>query len=238
MSESVSFPQRHIVQGFQAIERRLVEALQYVPYCAKHKQVWSPVFADCIIDACHQLDSLWKVTARQSPCVSTGSLNIVDYHRFFGGPSTASSVHCRWTLFWSDSPLRIAPFQLWDSGQYQTLRWWDAYNNLKHDRWRNIEQATLESTVDAVAGLFLALVRCEYCRDAIADVGWLSARPGNPNPRACLGEDSSSTKDFHVVVETGLFSYPVGWHGETIKPGGTWEGNASYRFKRWFDEGD
>ena len=46
-----------------------------------------PELADVIIDSGHQLDSLWKVTARMSNYVPQGSLNITNYFEYFGKPA-------------------------------------------------------------------------------------------------------------------------------------------------------
>ena len=97
--------------------------------------------------------------------------------------------------------------------------------------------ATLEYTVNAVAGLFLAIIRSEDCRDGIAQLGWLSCNgTTNGNPQAWLGEDSQSTKRKAIAVESKLFVYAVGWSKETIKKQSIWNGSASHRFRQWFDQ--
>ena len=130
-------------------------------------------------------------------------------------------------------------FDLWSSvsnyrpESYDSLDWWQAYNNLKHDRLMNREQATLKRAVCALAGLFVAILRCEYCRNDIAQAGWLSGN--NHRPEAWLGEDSPHTPSEFIAAESKLFSYPVGWCEAEIQGSQPWAGPASHRFKQWFD---
>lgn len=244
MSTPSTFPERYIVDGYLAVERSLEEVLRFIPYCAAHENVWSPVLADCIIDASHQLDSLWKVTARQSSCVApTKELNIKDYFAYFGPAGGGSSIAGRWVVFWGEEAVQLRPFQPWDAGAYQKLPWWSAYTDLKHDRWQNIEKATLREAVAAVSALFLAIVRCEYCRNAVAEAGWLSGKPTwesmspshSANLAAWLGEDTGSMRNRFIAAESKLFSYAVGWSKETITAADKWNGKCSHRFREWFD---
>jgi hypothetical protein len=48
------------------------------------------------------------------------------------------------------------PFAAWGSAG-GALRWYDAYNDTKHDRHKNFEQANLGNLTDAIAGLVAVL---------------------------------------------------------------------------------
>ena len=49
---------------------------------------------------------------------------------------------------------RIEPFAAWISQSYVPLDWWQAYNNVKHDRLANRTQATMKHAAQALAALF------------------------------------------------------------------------------------
>lgn len=229
-----SFSANSVLSTYRFSESMLSEVLEVVPYCPEHEGVWSPRLATIVLDVCSQLDSLWKYEARQSPYVSKPQLNIKDYFEYYG-----KQVAPRWLVFWAEEPLRLQPFVRWANlsgytrDDYEKLEWWGAYNKLKHDRYRNCTYATLAISVSALAGLFLSILRYEGCRAALAQSGWLAGN--DSEPAAWLGEDSSSTKDKYVTVETGLFSYPVGWAGVRVLPQMKWMGPASRRFQDWFD---
>jgi hypothetical protein len=47
----------------------------------------------------------------------------------------------------------IAPFSGWNAAQpTQSLVWYDAYNDVKHDRESKFKRATLQHAIDAVCG--------------------------------------------------------------------------------------
>jgi len=51
------------VEGLLTAESKLAEALRFVPYCDQHRDVWSSHFAEVILEAGSQVDSVWKATA-------------------------------------------------------------------------------------------------------------------------------------------------------------------------------
>ena len=147
----------------------------------------------------------------------------------------------RWVVFWGEDVLQLHPFQEWDgASKYEPLDWWEAYNKLKHDRLANKTKGTLSAAVDAMAGLFLAILSNQYCRYAVEAAGWLSASSASDavayNPKPSLGEDSPSVKDNYVAAESLLFAYPVGWSTQPVRIADLWKGNASFRFRHWFEE--
>lgn len=231
---SDNFSAGSVLSSYISTEAMFGDVLDVIPYCVDHEHVWSPRIATVILDACSQLDSLWKYEARQSPYLPKRQLSIKDYFEYYG-----EYLAPRWLVFWAEQPLRLQPFADWANlasysrKDYQNLQWWVAYNKLKHNRITNRTFASLRNSILAVAGLFLAILRYKGCRTAVAQSGWLTGKA--IEPAAILGEDSPGIKDNYVAAETRLFSYPVGWAGVRILPGAKWEGPASRRFRYWFD---
>jgi hypothetical protein len=226
------FPASAVVASFIATERTLVDVLEIVPYCNEHENVWSPRLATVIMEACSQLDSLWSHEARQSSFLGP-DLNLKIKHHF---KHFACKVGYRWAVFWADPPVQLRPYKTWDGvTEYAPLEWWQAYNDLKHNRLEYLKRATLSAAVNAVAGLFLAVVASEYCREAIESANWLSAGQAVAhNPKATLSEDWPSANQNFVAAESRLFTYPVGWCRETTNPNTEWDGDASFRFRHWW----
>jgi hypothetical protein len=188
-----------------------------------------------ILEACTQLDSLWSTMAAESFGVTREALDIRDYFQYYG-----KKMARKWVVLWGDEPAQIYPFGPWQTDRpykpenFQVLPWWRAYSKLKHNRLENRELATLEPAVNAVAGLFLAILNCEHCKEAVANAKWLSAKMDRPE--AWLGDDGPSTWDQWIAAETPLFSHAVGWDTKVVKPEMGWGGPASARFKTWFVE--
>ena len=238
---SERIPADTVLNTYQSIEDSLHKVLQVVPYCDNHKQVWSDYLVAVLLEACSLLDSLWRAESWQSSCVRNekkkDNLGMFDYFKYFG-----QYMEPKWMVFWGENPEIMYPFKGWSkTGKYKTkddqnyLDWWTAYNNLKHDRLENRPQATLDKAVRVVGGLFLAILRCEDCRPAIAQAGWLFCAAVH-RPEVWLGEDSPNCKGHYITAETRLFSYAVGWGNEAVSPKEKWFGPAaSHRFKIWFE---
>ncbi|HIJ67555.1 MAG TPA: hypothetical protein HPP87_11785 [Planctomycetes bacterium] len=244
---------RNIVSWFANAEKDLYEFLEFIPYCDEHENVWSPRLVTIFLDVCSQIDSLWswemdkngQKPMRTNPC-------IVDYFIHFG-PDIAS----KWVVFWGERGEKVQPFSCWSSlnpseftkttwdnrNTEVELEWWKAYQNVKHDRIKNQKETKAKYVVEAFCGLFLAIIRCEDCRDILWEKGciFLNEEGGLPvNPlellREDFGQNSISCPDYHMVIETKLLSYPVGYCNKNVKKGSVWKGNASNKFKAWFYE--
>jgi hypothetical protein len=236
---SKKFPANSVISSYVSTENMLKDILQIVPYCDEHENVWSPKLVTIILESCSQLDSLWKSQALSSSCVTKTNLNISDYFEFFG-----EKMSKRWVVFYGESSQQICPFDNWSKAsdfkannysKYE-LKWWNTYNKLKHDRLQHLSKAILKDAVLSLAGLFVAIIKCEYCRDAIAQTGWLN---GNDEPHylsAWLTEDSPSVKLQYVSVESSLFTYPVGWCEEKVTKGFGWGAPVSTKFLHWFEQ--
>ena len=239
---SKNFPANSVISSYVSTENMLKDILQIVPFCDEHENVWSPKLVTIILESCSQLDSLWKSQALNSPCVSKTNLNVSDYFEFFG-----ETMSKRWVVFYGELPQKLCPFDNWSSvlkfkaNDYSKheLKWWNTYNKLKHDRLQNLSKAILKDAVLSLAGLFIAIIKCEFCRDAIAQAGWLNGNNDEPyNISAWLTEDSPSVKLQYVSVESNLFTYPVGWCEEKVSKGFGWSAPASTRFLHWFDKNE
>lgn len=197
-------PVNSILKGFLDIERSLKTFLDVVPLAPEHMNVWSPSLSTIILEACSQLDSLWKASGTNG-----SDAGIRQHFRQFG-----STVAGRWLVVWGDEPTEVVPFREWmcnettPNAEYRAIAWWQAYNMLKHDRWQNIRSATVENAVNAAAALFLALVRCHDCADAIVSAGWFHsafAREYSLDTYA-IREDPN----VGITFESALFAYVVG----------------------------
>jgi len=221
----------YVVSWFRENENDLHGFIKTVPYCDEHKNVWSPVLVKILLETCSILDSTWKFRALQSPCVKQKDLGIKKYFQYFG-----EELGPRWVVFRTQQAIQIKPFDVWDKSSYKEsdytdLEWWKVHNELKHDRIKNIKKATLFLAVNALAGLFLAIVKSDFCREALVHEGWIAGTEvGN------IDENFSNAHLSHALVESRLFTYPVGWWNQNISKSHTWQHPGSSRFIKWVDE--
>jgi len=218
VSTESQFPAHDVLEWYTNAESLLVDFLRYVPYCDSHGEVWSPRLVTILQETCSQLDSLWRWEAVHIHERKSNEVNIMDYFELFG-PELAK----RPVLFWADEPRQIDPFEKWQDvtefkkEAYAPLDWWtEGYQKIKHNRLENRTCATLKRTVEALSGLFLALVRCESCWQALWQRCWLSSCDQSmADPLYSLGAVFKPA-DHHrrhapppVAVESGLFAYRV-----------------------------
>lgn len=230
---STEFPAFTVVSSFRLAEQMLSDMLQVVPYSKEHEHVWSPQLATVLLEACSQLDSLWKARSGRA----SARLDIRDYFAMFGG-----DVAERWLVFWGETGVRVQPFAAWSvtpnhsKDKFTPLDWWQAYNDLKHSRLANRKRATLRHAAHAVAGLFVAIVRCPECASAVAHEGWIPS-PGRLGMDAeyLLSDDANLSG---VVAETTLLSYPLRLEWKPGRPRlvQTSVRGGSYRFQTWCAE--
>jgi hypothetical protein len=249
MSGSVRFSANNVLDWYIEAENMLVGFLKYVPYCEEHKEVWSPKLVVILQETCSQLDSLWRWEA-ENVHGKKGQIDITEYFELYG-----EVMASRWVIFWSDEPRKINPFAAWQSADdfsktnsnNYPLDWWkEGYQKIKHNRLENYRCATLESVVESLAGLFLAIIRFNKLWDSLWEKGWVSwdEEGGTPfDPADCLKADFGSKKDngechiLHMAVESKLFTYPVGLGKGLITANYPhWKGNCNKRFKAWYDD--
>ena len=223
-------PHRSIVAAYERTERRLDEFLAVLPLQSAHLQVWSPVLASVVLEVGSRLDSLWKLQLRAMRRMD-GRAKIPDYFRAFG-----SVVADRWLVLWADEGQKVNPFAPWQqvsSGQktkYAPLPWWQAYNHLKHDRWKHKEKATVRNAVLAVGGLFLAIIHCPMMGEALQESRWLHT-DWNPEIVAANINDDSTFDGTQASFESSLFSYAVA-HGPGPISASVYH-QATPRFRNW-----
>ena len=194
--------------------------------------MWSPTLAACILEACSQLDSFWKASANQSPA---NGPDIRDHFVRFG-----ESVAGRWLVAWGDEGRELCPFASWNpactrtKADYQPLGWWQAHNDIKHDRWANIRQATLENAVNAVAGLFLAIVRSAECVDALVEANWFRSSLATSY---AVGQTSDGTEspEFGISIESAILSYASGSSHAGFERNLIRYRCCTHRFCRWLE---
>ena len=80
MSTAPSFPGETVISSFTQLEGMFQEVLGHIPYVPEHEDVWSPSLVTILLEACSQLDSLWKFIASNTPGVVPPSRQECDHH--------------------------------------------------------------------------------------------------------------------------------------------------------------
>ena len=205
---------------YKRLESDFINATSYFPFEDKHKEIWSEHFSDLITKIGNSIDSFFRIMLKEDlfnsyPHVSTlrrsrKSRDIHYFREFFepiyqlsgarvliGYGLAFYSRHCR-------------PFEEFaDKG---VPRWWTAYNHVKHQWFDKIEEATLENTVEALAGLFvLNILHKKSKRYLIRNTNVISVPFGKTSHLKKNLLDSmigvSNIGDYEVIAQTPLFTH-------------------------------
>jgi hypothetical protein len=175
----------NIWSRYSIIEDSFIEYLKYVPYNENHEHVTSPYLDDLLIRICTLFDSFLKsdlnsnylteeaklpnngldelvLKEKREKNTNQKTLNIHDYRELYDPYYKLSSkkVYFLYPVFGTS----IIPLLNWKDRHFPYknktgLKWWLAYNQLKHDRFSNLNyKANLGNVRDALGALFLVIV--------------------------------------------------------------------------------
>ncbi len=138
----------HYWQYFIAIETSLHETIRYVELTSNNYKTYSIEFARILLSASSEVDVICKLLCQKIDATRRNK-NIDDYREIITG---------KHPKFYSMKVLiprygiELTPWEKWRSTENPD--WWSSYNNVKHERSANFQDANLENTLNAVAGLF------------------------------------------------------------------------------------
>lgn len=148
--ENVEF----IFRSYQIFEKKFGEFLSVLPLTQENEKAWSPELVGLFLDVSSMFDSTARHIVDKSGVSKkkADDLNIIDLQEHL--LSKEAIIDSRVVVY--IYPLKIiSPYDGYREGD----GWWKVYNILKHNRIEHYTKANLANTLNALAGLFLLLVR-------------------------------------------------------------------------------
>lgn len=183
-----------VISQFSFLEQQLRDCMEYVPYIETNKGIISPKFVSIIMESCSLIDSIFhEISGTQSE-----RFNLKKYSELH---ESSLKLEENITLF-LNTPLRIIrPYADWTKKQ---PAWWNAYNKVKHNRLNNIDVATFENAVFAIAGLHQIIARNSIFISGFLKSGWIDTNEVE------IIEGLSAVahvgvRHYNMVVESKLF---------------------------------
>ncbi len=142
----------HYWQYFLAIEASLNKTIQYVELTSNNYKTYSIEFARILLSASSEVDVICKLLCQKIDATKRNK-NIDDYREI---------ITEKYPNFYSMKILiprygiELIPWEKWRN--QENPGWWKGYNSVKHERSSNFQDANLENTLNAVAGLFCLVV--------------------------------------------------------------------------------
>ena len=141
-----------IFRSYQIFEKKFEEFLRVLPLTPENEQAWSPELVGLFLDVSSLVDSVARHIVGKSATKKTHELNIDDFE-----------THLLAKEHIIDSRVAVYVYPLKVISPYDGYRaadgWWKVYSGLKHNRIEHYTKANLSNTLNALAGLFLILVR-------------------------------------------------------------------------------
>ena len=138
--------------------------MEYIPYSDNHKNVVSPKFIPIILEACTLIESILKDITDSDETKQ----NFKIYSELHDNNLELSETI---SLFLSTPLQFLQPYKEWLT---QTPKWWNAYNNLKHDRLNSYQYATYENAILSLSALHQLISKCCAFTDYIIEAGWIN----------------------------------------------------------------
>ena len=148
---------RQLIHAFHIIQDDYRKLMDYVELHNDNNNTFSHRIYELLLRTCTEFENNCKgILLDNNYSRSGGSLNITDYFKI----NKASKLN-EYTVKinnWFPEALEIKPFEEWNSNEYNPLFWNKAYNNVKHNRSENFQDANLKNLTYALSALFIILV--------------------------------------------------------------------------------
>ena len=216
MSTNENFDPVSIWDEYIYLEQEFMNSLRYLPAVPEHYKVWSVHFADLLIRIgsvfdsflkrtlfCNFLDDNTAAIASREKYMAKNIITIKDYYDVFEAYYKLSSK----TVFNLITSQQIVPFSEWENNQYERLEWWKAYTDLKHDRFANKKVATLESTQNALASLFLVNILNPQINSLLVDYGLIRSLWSKESLKRLISKPEPIEGHEDIYAKTKLFGY-------------------------------
>lgn len=176
---------RSLVTTAHLIIQDLYELFNYIEPSNANLNTYSHRIYELLLRTSTEFEANCKAILLSNGYQTTGNLNIPHYFKItqFAKLSEYEVTFGRW-----NNNRVFKPFASWNSGTYSPLPWYQAYNNVKHNRYANFNQANLEHLMNAIAGL-LCILYAQY---------------GENMADACF-EGISAIQESESKVSTGTF---------------------------------
>ena len=156
-----SFTEKEVVElyeWYENLENQIRRILEIIPFSSIKdlKSISSPRLVPVLIESAAISDSMLRslfplkaLRPNNKPITRKGP-GIYDYCRVLEKDLKLTQAS---SLFMGSMPLILTPFKGWTESPPHKVKWWYAYNRLKHNRFKWSKEANLLNTLNALCGL-------------------------------------------------------------------------------------
>ena len=141
-----------LIQSYQLIENDLKKILEFIEPADSNKDTYSHRLYELLLRCSTEFETNCKRILYANG-YRRGNLKMEDYYKI--NKATRVSEYEIEINNWYPSTKTFCPLQEWSSNY--TLPWYQAYNHVKHDRFQNFNEATLNNVLFAAASVLAIL---------------------------------------------------------------------------------
>ena len=150
---------KSLITATRMILRDLNSLYDYIEPCDENLGVYSHRIYELLLRAATEFETNCKGILKASGySKSESEWCVKDYFKISKAArlNEYTLTFERWT-----TAHEFKPFVEWNPSRREPLSWYDAYNDVKHDRYGNFRQAKLEYLMNALAGL-ICIMHAQY----------------------------------------------------------------------------
>lgn len=141
------------IRAFQLIQKDLFDLFDYVEPADKNMECYSYRIHALLLRACVEVEANCKAILDENGYLKENDMNMKDYRKI-NYTHRLSSYKVKIPNWTGKSAVR-EPFSAWISDE--PLSWYQIYNSVKHDRYKQFEKATFNHLLDSICGLLVLL---------------------------------------------------------------------------------
>jgi hypothetical protein len=220
------------VHAAQGLFRDLREVFRYIePRTMANRRTYGHETRNLLVLACTEVENAWRAVLRENGYQRhvrrrDGTVELVEPRMWNAQADYSACIDALRLHDWRVHLIgrdygNISPFGGWTRGQ--PLRWYQAYNAVKHDREGNFPQATLDNCIRALAGLAVMI---------FAQFGtWANDRAWHPldTVQRVNAWESDALDTFRLATEPTWSA--ADWYAPPQLVGRT---EAQWRFRRYW----
>lgn len=178
----------HFIRAFLIIQEELKNIFNFIEPSDANLHVYSFKIHQLMMTTCMEIEANFKAIFLDNGCDLGNNGNILTYHQL--EKSHLLSGYQIKLPIWNGKKNIFSPFKPWRNTKRKEMKWYQAYNNLKHNRHKNFSQANLDNLLNAIAGL--AILLTAQFRDRTfpppPDVLSISLEQNTDGFEPCIGE--------------------------------------------------
>lgn len=144
-----------LIHSYHIIQKDFKQVFDFIELHDKNKETFSHRLYELLLRVCTEFENNCKGILIANGYVYSSNLNATDYFKI-NSASKLNEYEVKLSI-WNPTELIFKPFENWNGSTYLPLNWYQAYNNVKHNRSTEFEKASLDNVTKAIGGLFVIL---------------------------------------------------------------------------------